>query len=427
MDEHDEALSRERRERGRRHPTIALTVENLATCQKHCGSCASYPGVAGEALFCATGRSVASVEARGCNCFDCPLFEQCGAGSRGFFCLRGEARVELRSQDDYLQRFLPLDEAVEVPPMPESEGEARRLELQFEDEQVIAASSDRTILRCAIDAGLPMTHVCGGRAQCSTCRVLILEGCENLEPRNERERRLAASKGFSTEVRLACQTRARGPVRLKRLVLDPEDVDIAIDQGRTGAGAVGKDMRVAVLFSDIRAFTAFSERTLPYDLVHILNRYYESVGRIADEHGGYIDKYLGDGIMVIFGLDETSRENPSLQAVRTGLAMRVNLASFNRYLGERFDHEFEIGIGICTGPVVVGSLGYHRKKEFTAIGDTVNTASRIEALTKRVGRPLLVCEDTFEAVRGAFSGAGEFHERVAGKSMALTVHALEAP
>ncbi|MEM9300645.1 MAG: adenylate/guanylate cyclase domain-containing protein [Pseudomonadota bacterium] len=419
-----EILAPERTERGAQHPTIAITPENLATCIKHCGSCASYPGRDSEALFCATGRSDGPVEARGCNCFDCPLFERCGTGSRGFFCARGEARVELRSQDDYLQRFLPADERVELDPS-EAGPDASTLQLQFEDERVISASSDRSILQCAIDAGVPMTHVCGGRALCSTCRVLILDGVDNVLPRTEREQRLAAAKGFSPEVRLACQTRARGPVRLKRLVLDAEDIDIAIDQGQVGAGAVGKDAQVAVLFSDIRAFTSFAERTLPYDLVHILNRYFESVGRIADEHGGYIDKYLGDGIMVVFGLDDTSRDNPSLHAVRAAIGMLGNLSPFNAYLRERFDHEFRIGVGICTGPAVVGSLGYHRKKEFTAIGDTVNTASRIEALTKAVDRPLLVCENTYRATQDAFAWALAFRERVKGKSMELTVHALE--
>ncbi|MDX1569324.1 MAG: adenylate/guanylate cyclase domain-containing protein [Xanthomonadales bacterium] len=420
----DPRLSAVRLETGRRHSSIDMTLANLDVCSRHCGTCPSYPKVQGEALFCATGKSSVEIEARGCNCPGCPLYDRCAVGSGAYFCKHGAcdpADGDRTSGETYLARFLPPEEpdsaGVEV-----GQETAESLRLEFEDERVIEATSDRSILECALEAGIPMTHVCGGQAKCSTCRVLILDGQRNLRPRGEAEQRLATAKGLTPEVRLACQTRGRGSVRLRRLVLDSEDADAAINQGRIGGGAVGKDSEVAILFADIRSFTSFAERTLAYDLVHILNRYFEAVGDIADANGGYIDKYLGDGIMVVFGLDAQSRRDPSGWAVKTGLEILDFLPGFNRYLRDRFDHEFRIGIGICTGPAVVGSLGFHKKREYTAIGDTVNTAARIETLTKTVQRPLLVCANTHNTIGGDADWGERFETTIRGKQERVSVY-----
>src|SRR5205807_858866 len=148
--------------------------------------------------------------------------------------------------------------------------------IKYEDGTVVDEDDPHlTLLQISLKHGVPHVHDCGGHARCSTCRVLIREGLENVLPRNEAEQRLADFKGFEEDVRLACQTRVRGPVGLRRLVYD--DKDAAIAEAEHGESS-GCERSVAILFSDIRDFTPFAEANLPYDVVHMLNRYFLTTG-----------------------------------------------------------------------------------------------------------------------------------------------------
>src|SRR5262245_28206535 len=162
------------------------------------------------------------------------------------------------------------------------------------------ADDGLTLLQISLKHGLAHLHECGGNARCSTCRVMICEGLENVLPRNQAEQRLADAKGFEPDIRLACQTRLRGPISLRRLVYD--DKDVAVVRAEEGP-STGCERAVAILFSDIRDFTPFAEANMPYDVVHILNRYFLVMGDAVLENGGYIDKYIGDGMMALFGVD----------------------------------------------------------------------------------------------------------------------------
>ncbi len=260
--------------------------------------------------------------------------------------------------------------------------------VEFDREKTVEVEDlDLTLLEIAREAGIPHASACGGNGRCSTCRVMILEHPENLDPRNAVEARLARAKGFEDNIRLACQTTITGPVKLRRLVIDEEDVRIAQDGS---AQTTGKDRQLAILFSDIRNFTPFAESHLPYDVIHILGRYFRKVGEPVIRHGGYIDKYMGDGIMAIFGLERASAAEACRDAVAAGLGMLEALGELNVYISKQFDTEFRIGIGVHVGSVIIGEMGHPQKMQFTAIGDAVNIASRIESATKELGVPLLV-------------------------------------
>ncbi|MCI0482604.1 MAG: adenylate/guanylate cyclase domain-containing protein, partial [Candidatus Dadabacteria bacterium] len=302
---------------------------------------------------------------------------------------------------------------------------SHNVKLSFIGEKDVETRSDVPILKASLDAGIPHTHICGGRARCSTCRVIVVDGLEQCRPRNEKETRLAKIKGFPREVRLACQTTVESDIALRRLVLDDRDISEAIFQGKSGVSGVGREVDATIMFSDIRSFTSFSENALPYDIIHILNRYFETIGKVIDENGGYIDKYMGDGIMVIFGLDNTHTEHHSYLAAKSAVEMQRALREFNVYLKSHFDHEFRIGIGLHSGTVIVGNLGFSRKQEFTAIGDTVNTASRIESLNKAAKTSILVSEITYNSLKGQFDFGNKYTAHVKGKEQKVAVFELK--
>ncbi len=425
-------LGSRRLKNGQNHPTISMNLENLLICMNNCGTCPSYPGKGMEALFCASGESSHEITENGCNCVSCSLYEQCSIINSAYFCKNGscsgreegtEECGESNSDNSYLSKFIgtedfPDEEADKIV----DSDKIVDIEINFTEEKLVATKSNIPILEASLDSGIDHTHVCGGRARCSTCRVIVTEGLEHCKPRNEKEQALAKIKGFPPEVRLACQTTAGSDISVRRLVLDKEDIAVAINEGRSKLHDSGREIEAAILFSDIRSFTSFSEKSLPYDIVHILNRYFDTIGDDIDSYGGYIDKYMGDGIMAIFGLNRNSGENCAFQAVSAAVKMIQSLNDFNTYLKNIFDHEFRIGIGIHTGKVIVGNLGYRKKKEFTAIGDTVNTASRIESLNKKSGTSVLVSKATYLKTKDKFKWNRKFKSRVKGKELPVVVY-----
>lgn len=256
-----------------------------------------------------------------------------------------------------------------------------------------------SILATSLRSGIPHAHACGGRARCSTCRVVILEGLDYCAPPNEKEQALAGRLHFGPEIRLACQTTITGDVSLRRLVLDQDDIEIT-SQIRAGqlVSDIGEEKNLAILFADLRDFTPFAEAQPPYDVIHALNRFFRHMGRAVTRHRGRIDNYLGDGLMALFGLDD-AEEAAALQAVRAGLAMLEEMDRFKSYLQTAYGRTLEVRVGINCGDVIVGSIGSEQSMRVTAIGDAVNLASRVESANKQAGTRLLISPSTFDRVR----------------------------
>ena len=154
----------------------------------------------------------------------------------------------------------------------------------------------------------------------------------------------------------------------------------------------GAEREVAVLFADLRGFTRISERRLPYDTVFVLNRYFEAMGTAIERAGGRVDKFIGDGIMALFGLARRARSGgagrPRRRAADGARRWSGSTASWRAEL----DEPLRMGIGLHLGPAIIGEMGWGRAASLTAIGDTVNVASRLEALTKELGVQLVVSE-----------------------------------
>jgi adenylate cyclase len=243
-----------------------------------------------------------------------------------------------------------------------------------------------SVLEASRLARIPHASICGGRGRCSTCRVRVRAAYPGLPPLGEDERRVLARIRATPNVRLACQLRPQIEVQVTPL-LPP------FAQAQDGLARVdvahGSEREIAIMFVDIRGFTALSEGRLPYDVVFILNRYFSAMGRAVESAGGRVDKFLGDGIMALFGLEEDAASG-CRAALAAARLMSERLIELNQSLRAELAEPLRIGIGLHAGPAIVGEMGYGNVSALTAIGDAVNTASRLEGLTKEYAAELVV-------------------------------------
>ena len=252
--------------------------------------------------------------------------------------------------------------------------------------QVVEVPPGVSVLEASRLAAIPHASVCGGRGRCSTCRVRVGDVLQGLPPASAAERRVLDRVGAPPNVRLACQLRPNADTRVTPLL----SATASPREGfRRAAYLQGTEKEIAILFADLRAFTKLSERRLPYDVVFLLNRYFESMGSAVEEAGGRIDKFIGDGVMALFGLDSRPDE-ACRQALSAARAMGAKLEALNAALAADLEAPLRIGIGIHVGPAIVGEMGYSQATTVTAIGDAVNTASRLEAQSKTFGAQLVV-------------------------------------
>jgi adenylate cyclase len=258
----------------------------------------------------------------------------------------------------------------------------------YPDGRYIHVVPGTSVLEASRLAGIPHAHVCGGRGRCSTCRVRVRGEIGSIDPPGEPERRVLARIAATPNVRLACQLRPKGAVEVTPL-LPP--FAFAMDGRRRVDFTQGSEREIAILFADIRGFTALSEGRLPYDVVFILNRYFAAVGRAVETAGGHIDKFLGDGVMALFGIDSNAQQG-CREALTAARLMSERMGELNASLSGELDRRLRIGIGIHAGPIIVGEMGYGGATAMTAIGDAVNTASRLEELTKEFACELVVSE-----------------------------------
>jgi len=298
----------------------------------------------------------------------------------------------------------------------------RGVTVRYHDGKEVLVAPGSSILDASRQSGIPHASVCGGRGRCSTCRVRIGGGFEALPPPSEAELKVLERVGAAPNVRLACQTRPTERVEVTPL-LAPQQVSVQ-DAGARAAYTQGQERDIVVLFADIRGFTQISEQRLPYDVVFILNRYFAEMGAAIETSGGRIDKFIGDGIMALFGVDG-SLEDGARHAVAAAKAMADNLKKLNESLKDDLDQPLRIGIGIHGGPAIVGELGYRKTRGLTAVGDTVNTASRLETLTKDFVVQLVVSTEVAEAAGVDLSDFPIEEVAIRGREETLPVHLVK--
>lgn len=248
-----------------------------------------------------------------------------------------------------------------------------------------------TLLEVSRQARVAHASVCGGRARCSTCRVRIDQGGSAIAPPTFAEGVTLGSIKAPPNVRLACQLRPKGYVSVTRLlpaggvaVVVPEAVD---DE----ATATGVERDLAVMFVDLRGFTRLAHNRMPFDTVFILNQFFAAVGAAIVDNGGRIDKFLGDGLLAVFGQNDRVAVG-CRQALGAARAIDLALDDINGRLAPEIGADLSIGIGIDAGQLLLGRIGFGAAIDNTVIGPAVNIASRLEAMTKEHGLQIMISD-----------------------------------
>jgi adenylate cyclase len=292
--------------------------------------------------------------------------------------------------------------------------------ISYPDGRYVEVIPGTSVLEASRIAGIPHAHICGGRGRCSTCRVRVRGAANSIDPPDEAEERVLRRIRATENVRLACQLRPKGAVEVTPL-LPP--FAYARDGNRRVDFAQGSEREIAIMFTDIRGFTELSEGRLPYDVVFILNRYFAAVGRSVESMGGRIDKFLGDGVMALFGI-EGGAQAGCRGALAAARLISERMEELNASLGAEIEQPLRIGIGIHAGPIIVGEMGYGATSSMTAIGDAVNTASRLQELSKEYGCELVVSEAVVERAGFELADYPRHEIEIRGRRQMLAIKTL---
>ena len=291
------------------------------------------------------------------------------------------------------------------------------VKIDYGDGVTVEVEPGTSVLEASLGAGIDHACACAGLGRCTTCRVRVEGGYEHCPAPGPAEAQALAFNGLEPPVRLACQLRPTGPVSVRILIREHKrpssDTPTAVEE------------QVAVLFSDLRGFTGFAERHLPFDVSNVLNRYFDMMGVLIELHDGHILDYLGDGIMTLFR--PSSQDDPSQRAVACALEMRERARSFSGYVRDYFGETLSVGMAVHTGRVVVGQLGYFRDRHLNAIGDALNLVSRLEDLNRELDTGILLTQDIVDACPELPQLGRRFSLNVRGRSAPVTAwEVLEA-
>jgi adenylate cyclase len=251
-----------------------------------------------------------------------------------------------------------------------------------------------SVLEASLRFNVPHASVCGGRARCSTCRVRVFGEPAGLPVPSGREAFILGRVGLGGDPanRLACQLRPHRDVAVVPLL--PHDIDVAFARNR-GRLHIGEEHYVVSMFVDMRGSTKLAETRLPFDIIFLINRFLAAASQAVIEAGGQSNQFVGDGMLALFGLD-TDPATACRQALRAAANISANIAQINAQLAAELHEPLGFGVGIHGGEVIIGDIGFRDHTVFTAIGDAVNVAARLQDMTKSLDCTVVVSQEVFD-------------------------------
>ncbi len=268
------------------------------------------------------------------------------------------------------------------------------IRLSYGNGRTIRVPIGLSVLEASTRFNIPHSSVCGGRARCSTCRIRIVGDCSDLPQPSNREAFVLERVGAGGDpaIRLACQLRPTADIAFFQIF--PPHTGIAAASRRAPSHS-GKERYVVSMFVDMRGSTKLAEQLLPFDTVFIINRFLTAVSQAVVECGGQPNQFVGDGLLALFGLS-SNPQTACQQAIEAAGRIAVHVDALNEFLGDDVPEPLRFGIGIHGGEVIIGDIGSQEHTVFTALGDSVNVAARLQDMTKALSCEVVLSQDVLK-------------------------------
>jgi adenylate cyclase len=263
--------------------------------------------------------------------------------------------------------------------------------LSYGNGRTVRVPKGLSVLEASLRNNVPHASVCGGRARCSTCRIRVIGDCDSLPLPSKREAFVLNRVGAGADpaIRLACQLRPETDLSFFQIFLP----QITAATLRTSSPArIGEERYLVSMFVDMRGSTKLAEKRLPFDTVFIVNRFLGAVSQAVIECGGQPNQFVGDGQLALFGLG-SDPQTACRQALKAAAQIAVHVDELNQFLSHDLREPIRFGIGIHGGEVIIGDIGYRDHMVFTALGDAVNVAARLQDMTKSLACEVIVSEE----------------------------------
>ncbi|MGX1319768.1 adenylate cyclase [Bradyrhizobium sp. USDA 377] len=262
--------------------------------------------------------------------------------------------------------------------------------LSYGNGKTVRVPKGLSVLEASLRHNVPHASVCGGRARCSTCRIRIIGDHGALPQPSQREAFVLARVGTADpSIRLACQLRPDSDLSFFQLFMPHTH---AADGQASTPARIGQERYLVSLFVDMRGSTQLAEKRLPFDTVFIVNRFLGAVSQAVIQNGGQPNQFVGDGMLALFGLSADPQE-ACRQALKAAASLAANIDELNQLLSHDLRQPIRFGIGIHGGEVIIGDIGYRDHIVFTALGDAVNVAARLQDMTKTLACEAIVSEE----------------------------------
>jgi adenylate cyclase len=277
-----------------------------------------------------------------------------------------------------------------------------------------------SVLESSWRFNIPHASVCGGRGRCSTCRIRVLGDLRGLPPPSPSEKAVLDRRGIGGDpaMRLACQLRPQADLAVVPIL--PPTIGTSYAHGASRVHT-GEERYVVSMFVDMRGSTRMGEKRLPFDTVFIINRFLAAISQAILEAGGQPNQFLGDGMLALFGLT-TSPAAACRGALRAAALIGTNVEHLNRQLVEDRSEPIRFGIGIHAGEVIVGDIGYRDHRVFTALGDPVNVAARLQDMTKSLDCEVVLSDEVRKTAGLASDALPATEVAIRGRTEPLLVH-----